>query len=227
MLISARIGSDCSNLSIAIDLKRAANSPVDEKILLGKIPPPIQLAADALEGELPTRILPQPIPIPTPMPDLQTLVMIDRHPFVLDKLRHATRIDQVEWWASDPVCRDYARARLVADDSFCDAWVFYDRDDAEDLSSRLVRVIRVRVLVPVPVPGSGSGSGSELGPVCRQIGRHDSELASQIRRAWVRAGMNAGEAQHRRGMKSVNRFDDAMGKPALLLRRHRPRVARG
>ena len=53
--------------------------------------------------------------------------------------------------------------------------------------------------------------GQELGPVCRQIGRHDSELASQIRRAWVRAGMNAGEAQHRRGMKSVNRFDDAMG----------------
>jgi len=27
----------------------------------------------------------------------------------------------------------------------------------------------------------------------------------------VRTGMNAGEAQHRRGAKGVNRFDDAMG----------------
>ncbi len=47
--------------------------------------------------------------------------------------------------------------------------------------------------------------------MCKQIGGHDTELASQIRRAWVRVGMNAGEAQHRRGAKSANRFDDAMG----------------
>jgi four helix bundle protein len=53
--------------------------------------------------------------------------------------------------------------------------------------------------------------GKMVNVVCKQIGQHDSELASQIRRAWVRAGMNVGEAQHRRGAKGANRFDDAMG----------------
>jgi four helix bundle protein len=53
--------------------------------------------------------------------------------------------------------------------------------------------------------------GREVNALCKQIAGHDAELASQIRRAWVRAGMNAGEAQHRRGAKGVNRFDDAMG----------------
>ena len=43
--------------------------------------------------------------------------------------------------------------------------------------------------------------GLEVNGLCRQIARHDGELASQVRRAWVRTGMNAGEAQHRRGAK--------------------------
>jgi four helix bundle protein len=53
--------------------------------------------------------------------------------------------------------------------------------------------------------------GKDIRSLCEQIGGHDRELANQIRRAWVRAAMNAGEAQHRRGAKRVNRFDDAMG----------------
>ena len=53
--------------------------------------------------------------------------------------------------------------------------------------------------------------GEGLNRACRQIAQHDRELGSQIRRAWVRACMNAGEAQHRRGAKGRNRFDDAMG----------------
>ncbi len=53
--------------------------------------------------------------------------------------------------------------------------------------------------------------GREVNMRCKQIGQQDKELASQIRRAWVRAIMNAGEAQHRRGAKRCNRFDDAMG----------------
>ena len=55
------------------------------------------------------------------------------------------------------------------------------------------------------------GVGERLNRACRQIAQHDRELGSQIRRAWVRACMNAGEAQHRRGAKGRNRFDDAMG----------------
>ncbi len=53
--------------------------------------------------------------------------------------------------------------------------------------------------------------GGAVTRLCRQIARHDAELASQVRRAWVRTAMNTGEAQHRRGAKSSNRFDDAMG----------------
>jgi four helix bundle protein len=53
--------------------------------------------------------------------------------------------------------------------------------------------------------------GREVNLLCKQAARHDRELASQIRRAWIRTGMNAGEAQHRRGAKGANRFDDAMG----------------
>ena len=53
--------------------------------------------------------------------------------------------------------------------------------------------------------------GGPINQACRQIGQHDRELGSQIRRAWVRTCMNAGEAQHRRGAKGRNRFDDAMG----------------
>jgi four helix bundle protein len=53
--------------------------------------------------------------------------------------------------------------------------------------------------------------GKDIRVLCEQICGHDRELGSQIRRAWVRAAMNAGEAQHRRGAKKVNRFDDAMG----------------
>ncbi len=53
--------------------------------------------------------------------------------------------------------------------------------------------------------------GSRINQACRQIAQHDREFGSQIRRAWVRACMNAGEAQHRRGAKGRNRFDDAMG----------------
>ena len=41
--------------------------------------------------------------------------------------------------------------------------------------------------------------GGRINQACRQIAEHDKELGSQIRRAWTRACMNAGEAQHRRG----------------------------
>ena len=53
--------------------------------------------------------------------------------------------------------------------------------------------------------------GRGVNVLCKQIAMHDRELASQVRRAWVRTGMNAGEGQYRRGAKGQNRFDDAMG----------------
>ena len=37
---------------------------------------------------------------------------MEREPFLLDRLRLHSRIDRVEWWTADPVCRDYAYAWL-------------------------------------------------------------------------------------------------------------------
>jgi len=53
--------------------------------------------------------------------------------------------------------------------------------------------------------------GRAINILCKQIAHHDKELSNQTRRAWVRAAMNTGEGQHRRGAKGANRFDDAMG----------------
>ena len=54
-------------------------------------------------------------------------------------------------------------------------------------------------------------TGKRIRALCDQIHPHDKELASQVRRAWVRTAMNVGEAQHRRGAKFADRIDDAMG----------------
>ena len=55
----------------------------------------------------------------------------------------------------------------------------------------------------------------ELAPaiqrLCDAIVPRDRELADQMRRAWTRTTMNTAEAQHRRGAKGANRFDDAQG----------------
>jgi len=46
--------------------------------------------------------------------------------------------------------------------------------------------------------------------VC-DVRAHNSELASQLERAWCRVATGTGEAQLRRGAKGNNRFDDALG----------------
>jgi protein ImuB len=79
----------------------------------------------------PTRILARPIPVGTLQPGaLIAAGVVTTGPrgaarfreaqqtsgghslYLIDHLKHASRIDQVEWWTPDPVCRDYARAWL-------------------------------------------------------------------------------------------------------------------
>ena len=47
--------------------------------------------------------------------------------------------------------------------------------------------------------------------VVSEVHAHNSELASQLERAWCRVATGTGEGQLRRGAKGKNRFDDALG----------------
>lgn len=81
------------------------------------------------DEELPTRILPEPIPIATP--DRDALIVIDKKTFIVERLRHTARLDDVEWWSSEPLHRDYARVWLRADDDESEAWIFIDRSTGQ------------------------------------------------------------------------------------------------
>ena len=48
-------------------------------------------------------------------------------------------------------------------------------------------------------------------PVVEAIGRHDADLARQLRRALSSMVLNTAEGARQRGGKGANRFDDAMG----------------
>ncbi len=101
--------------------------PVDLKSEAGYV----QMTWDSLFHPEPTRILPAPIAMgsnfaghPHPGSALATgsLIHVDHHLYLVDRLRLSARIDRVEWWSPSPVSRDYARA-----------WVHHDlrRNDRE------------------------------------------------------------------------------------------------
>jgi protein ImuB len=79
----------------------------------------------------PTRLLAQPLYVGKL--EQGQLLSIDRDLFVVDRLRLRARIDRVEWWTSDPVSRDYARAwihtagRDGGTNEHGEAWMFVDR----------------------------------------------------------------------------------------------------
>jgi protein ImuB len=80
----------------------------------------------ASDAEFPVRILPRPVPF-TVMPGDGSTVSIDHHLFTVRSTSHFVRFDQVEWWTSSPVCRDYVRVWLTSGKKNVEAWVFTDR----------------------------------------------------------------------------------------------------
>lgn len=84
-----------------------------------------------LQAPEPTRLL----TLPSYLGKLKAgeLVSVDSGWFIIDRLRLDMRLDRVEWWTSEPLSRDYARAWLhtgAADHSaseYSEAWVFVDR----------------------------------------------------------------------------------------------------
>lgn len=77
------------------------------------------------QDEVPSRILPLALHVGRLAPG--QLVNAGRAMFTIAELEHTCRLDRVEWWSSRPVCRDYARAHLRADDDHVEAWVYLDR----------------------------------------------------------------------------------------------------
>lgn len=85
--------------------------------------------AGAFDEELPTRLLPVPIPITTP--ERNALIVIDKRAFIVERLRHAARLDHVDWWSPEPLRRDYARVWLRAEHDESEAWIFIDRSTGQ------------------------------------------------------------------------------------------------
>jgi len=80
----------------------------------------------ASDAEFPVRVLSKPVPL-TIMPGDGSTVSIDHHLFTVKRTSHFVRFDEVEWWTSSPVCRDYVRVWLTSGKKNVEAWVFTDR----------------------------------------------------------------------------------------------------
>jgi protein ImuB len=78
------------------------------------------------DEQFPTRLLKTALALPF-VPTRGATLAIDHHLFTVTRVRHAMRIDQVEWWKPDPVCRDYMRVWLTSGRKNVDAWVYTDR----------------------------------------------------------------------------------------------------
>jgi len=130
--LSAWLGADrVGTLQIANSHRPEARSvllPWSDSAPKKKSTPPAPVPLFFTE---PTRLLPCPLPIGSIQPgSLISLPLKNAQPgnvFVLDGLRLSSRIDVVEWWTASPVCRDYARAWIHADDQHSQAWIYRDR----------------------------------------------------------------------------------------------------
>jgi protein ImuB len=75
-----------------------------------------------------TRLLPTPIPLGRTKLTPGRLLVIDRlPPLEVRSVRFDARLDDIEWWTSNPCSRDYFRLWLRGGKSGVAAWVYRDR----------------------------------------------------------------------------------------------------
>ena len=86
------------------------------------LPPKI----DASDAEFPTRVLPRPVPL-EPVPGGGFSVSIDNQIFTVRNTKRMMRLDQIDWWTTAPICRDYARVWLSSGKKNVEGWIFTDR----------------------------------------------------------------------------------------------------
>jgi protein ImuB len=74
----------------------------------------------------PTRLLPRPIRLPE-KPAVGVSFSVNHHLFTVKAITGWARIDQVEWWTSSCVRRDYAHVWLAGAKGCVEAWIYVDR----------------------------------------------------------------------------------------------------
>ena len=87
-------------------------------------------AQDGWGSQLPSRLLPRPVALKE-MPMCGSTIIVGHQMFTVQGLSRRERLDQVEWWTSTPLSRDYMRAWLVGDRKSCEAWIYTDRFTGE------------------------------------------------------------------------------------------------
>ena len=132
--LSAEIGASSVGVLAIAEVHRPEARTLLEPIRNLSAPAPLLRAAtlgDRDEGEasdsaFPTRMLKVPLPLSS-LPRPGMTLSIDHHLFTVARVKHALRIDQVEWWKPDPVCRDYLRVWLRSGRKNVEALVYSDR----------------------------------------------------------------------------------------------------
>jgi protein ImuB len=75
---------------------------------------------------LPSRLLPEPALVSVRLVRGATIA-IGRQLFTIRRLYHPVRFDQVDWWTSRPLSRDYVSVSLASGRRTIEAWMFTDR----------------------------------------------------------------------------------------------------
>jgi protein ImuB len=88
---------------------------------------PLFPAGASSDEEFPTRLLPEPVPLPV-FTGEKLMVSIDHQLYAVEAKSHPVRFEAVEWWTASPMCRDYARVLLTSGNQSVWAWVFTDRN---------------------------------------------------------------------------------------------------
>jgi protein ImuB len=88
---------------------------------------PLFPADGGCDEQFPTRLLPEPVPLPV-FTGQKVMVSIDHHLYAVEAKSHPVRFEAVEWWTASPLCRDYARVLLTSGSQSVWAWVFTDRN---------------------------------------------------------------------------------------------------
>jgi protein ImuB len=76
---------------------------------------------------LPTRLLPEPLPLEVALRIGATLA-IDHRLYDIERMSFVERLESVEWWTGSPVTRDYLRVWLTGSDGGIEALVYVDRE---------------------------------------------------------------------------------------------------
>jgi protein ImuB len=130
-VLLAELGSEVGSDNVGVLALRGVHKPEarTQLVAIDDVSSPTKspkIDAAASDGEFPIRVLACPVPL-EPIVGQRFTVSIDNQLFTIRKTGHMMRLDQIEWWTSSPVCRDYARVWLSSGRKNVEGWIFTDR----------------------------------------------------------------------------------------------------